>query len=109
MEDMTLGTAVRTLRQSAGFSQRDFAGRVGVSPSYLSLIEADKREASIPLLRRMAETLGTPATILFAAALASGMVSEGRDRELSVIRKLVEAARLNLLQEQLTLGEPAGG
>ena len=103
---MTLGSAIRSLRQSAGLSQRLFAEKAEISPSYLSLIETDRREASIPLLRRMAELLGTPATLLFAAALGGNLAAQGRPREAAVIKQLIEAERLNLLQERLALDDP---
>jgi transcriptional regulator with XRE-family HTH domain len=100
---MTIGTTIRVLRQAAGFSQKSFADVLEITPSYLSLIEADKREATIPLLRRMAQVLGSPATVLFAAALGSGLMAEGKLDEARVVGQLVEAVRLNLLQERLPL------
>ena len=102
-EQMTIGTAIRSLRHSAGLSQRSLAEQAAISTSYLSLIESGHREASISLLRTLANALGTPATILFAAALGADLVRHGRHREAEVIRKLIDAERLNLLQERLPL------
>ena len=101
---MTIGTTIRMLRQAAGLTQKEFAGELKITASYLSLIEADKREPTMALLRRMAETLGSPATVLFAAALGSGLVGQGRLEEAHIIAQLVDAVRLNLLQERLPLG-----
>jgi len=98
---MTIGGVIKTLRQSAGFSQKEFANELDISPSYLSLIEGDKREASIQLLRRMAVVLGAPATVLFAAALGAPLLKEGRTQEAGIIEQLVQAVRLNLAQERL--------
>jgi len=105
---MTLGGVIRTLRHSAGLSQKEFARRLDISPSYLSLIEGDKREASLPLLRSMAGALGAPATILFAAALGSQLAEQGKTDELTIIERLVEAVRLNLGQERLPFALQAG-
>ena len=100
---MTIGSAIRLLRQASGLTQKHFAQQVKITPSYLSLIEGNKREPSIPLLREMAKQLGAPATVLFAAALGSSLVDEGRSEEAEVISKLLNSVRLNLIQERLPL------
>lgn len=70
MTTMTLGQSIRYMRQTRGLTQADLAKRLGISPCYLSLIEGDHREATIPLLRNMADQLGSPAWLVFALALA---------------------------------------
>lgn len=52
-----LGTRIRERRKSLGVTQTDLARRMGVSASYLSLIEANKRGVAGPLLRAAAEAL----------------------------------------------------
>jgi XRE family transcriptional regulator, regulator of sulfur utilization len=101
---MSLGSTVRTLRNSAGFSQKRFAESLSISPAYLSQIESDKREPTIPLLRKMADLLGSPATVLFAVALSSKLPAEEHKKEIEVIQQLVEAVRLNITSKQLTFG-----
>lgn len=102
---MTLGAAIKRLRAAAGWSQKDFAEQLEISPSYLSLIEADRREPTIPLVRRMAEKLGVPAVILFAAALEPRTPPEGEAAKLlsDVLETLVEAARASVTQMSLSL------
>ena len=101
---MTLGSTVRSLRTAAGLSQKEFAARLEISSSYLSQVESDKREPTIPLLRRMAEKLGSPATILFAAAIASKLPPKNREREVEVIEQLIDAIRINISSKQLSFG-----
>ena len=100
---MKLGGTIRVLRAAVGISQKELARRLSISPSYLSQIEGDKRATSIALLRAIAHELGTPAAILFAVALASEDLGQGREEELEAIRKLVSGVRLNLLSQQLPL------
>lgn len=52
----TIGTRIRQRRLELGLTQRDLAGP-GVSPSYVSLIEDDRRRPSIKALRRLAPKL----------------------------------------------------
>lgn len=52
-----LGTRVRQRRREIGLGQAELAKRVGISPSYLNLIEWNKRRIAGRLLGRIAEAL----------------------------------------------------
>ena len=52
-----LGGRVRALRRRAHLTQAELATRVGISPSYLNLIEQNRRPLSAPILIRLAEVL----------------------------------------------------
>jgi predicted transcriptional regulator/DNA-binding XRE family transcriptional regulator len=51
-----LGKRVRALRMREGLTQASMAGRLGISPSYLNLIESDRRPLSANLLLALAQT-----------------------------------------------------
>ena len=53
-----LGNKVRRLRRARGLSQSELAERLGVSPSYLNLIEHNRRSVTVPMLLKLAEVLG---------------------------------------------------
>jgi transcriptional regulator with XRE-family HTH domain len=57
---MKPGHAIKILRTAAGLRQTDLAERVGVTPSYLSLVESGRRSPSLRLLRRTSEALRIP-------------------------------------------------
>jgi transcriptional regulator with XRE-family HTH domain len=50
--------AVRLARITAGLEQRELAGKIGVSPSYMSEIEGGTRSVSPANLRAIAEACG---------------------------------------------------
>ena len=52
-----LGTKLRGLRRRKGLTQTDVASRLGISPSYLNLIEHDQRQLPANLLIKAAEIL----------------------------------------------------
>ncbi|APH56287.1 Transcriptional regulator, MerR family [Granulibacter bethesdensis] len=52
-----IGRTVRRLRQERGESQQSLAVRLGISASYLNLIEHDQRGVTASLLIKLAETL----------------------------------------------------
>jgi len=66
---MTLGSTIKALRLSAGLSQLALAKRAGISESFLSLLESDKRDPTVRVLRNIGRALGIPPGLLLAAAL----------------------------------------
>lgn len=56
----TNGAAVRALREAHGWRVSKFATAARISSSYLSNIEAGRKQASPEVLRRIADTLGIP-------------------------------------------------
>jgi predicted transcriptional regulator/transcriptional regulator with XRE-family HTH domain len=57
MPKAILGTRIRERRRSLGVTQAEMARRIGISASYLNLIERNKRGIAGPLLLRTAEAL----------------------------------------------------
>src|SRR5690606_29139810 len=56
------------LRKARGLTQAGLAASVGISASYLNLIEADRRRIGGALLRRLGDELGVPSEELDGAA-----------------------------------------
>ncbi len=54
----SLGSNIVTIREAVGLSQGDVARKSKASLSTLSLIEANKREPSFGMLRRIKRALG---------------------------------------------------
>ena len=50
-----LGHKVRRFRQDQGLSQSDMASEIGISPSYLNLIEHNHRPVTVPLLFKLGQ------------------------------------------------------
>ena len=77
------GSRIRARRLDAGMAQRDLALQVGISPSYLNLIEHDRRRIGGKLLGQIAAALG----------LETALLSDGADAD-SVARLRSAAAAL---------------
>jgi len=63
-----IGPKIRDRRHELGITQVGLAARLGISPSYLNLIEGNKRSIAGTLLRRIAEELGLGVEDLDGAA-----------------------------------------
>src|SRR6478736_319861 len=57
IRNATVGHRLRELRLDRALSQADFARRLGISPSYLNLIEKGRRTVQLPLLWKALELL----------------------------------------------------
>nr|WP_263323548.1 helix-turn-helix transcriptional regulator [Neobacillus sp. Marseille-Q6967] len=60
----TLGERIRDEREDKDWSQQYFASEIGISPSMLSQIEADKREPSLFYFKRIVKKLNVSADYL---------------------------------------------
>lgn len=89
---LSIGEAIRMLRTSSGLSQKNLAEAVSVDPTYISHLEADRREPSLSLLRAIARALDVPPGLILAVAFWTDLPKEDRDRYSSLVRSLVDAA-----------------
>ncbi len=79
MTKRTLGSVVKEARHSARMTQRELAAAVGVKASHIAYIENGRRRPSIPLINRLADTLGlSPKELLVLAHPDAENMVEGR-------------------------------
>ena len=94
---MNLGNAIRVCRAHRGLTQAKLAKEAGISVSYLSLLEHDKRDANVSTLEAIARGLGIPLNLLFFLASDSealqGLPEDVQDRLSSVILRLLNEPR----------------
>jgi len=57
---VNIGRSIKFVRVAAGIKQREMAKRLGISQNYLSLLENNKAEPSLALLRRMSDEFNVP-------------------------------------------------
>lgn len=93
--NLHMGHAIRTIRKAAGYSLRETARQVGVSPAYLSGIERGILPSPTHArLRSLADVLGVPAGYL---AALSERISPGLT---GFLKEVPEAARFIQLAQQ---------
>ncbi|GLJ62461.1 cupin [Microbacterium barkeri] len=79
-EAIELGARIRDLRSLAGMSTRSLAAKAGVSAGYISQIENGQANASIAVLRSIADAFGIPWLELFGPAPQHGRLLRKADR-----------------------------
>lgn len=87
--ERTLGERVTELRTQRGLSQKELAGEVGRSESWVSQVERDVLKVErVPVLRALADALGVSVRELRPEAVASGVDGEqaGRVGDMDALR-----------------------
>lgn len=101
---MQLGKTIRTLRESRGWNQEEFAFRCGTTTANLSRIETGKHGPGQNLLQVVAKALGMQVSQLFAlaegaqAVLPSVQHSRDELKLIALYRSMSPARRLLLMQ-----------
>lgn len=91
---MNLGKAIKLCRVQKQLSQAELATMAGISVSYLSLLEKNKRDPNISTVEKLASALEIPLSILVYLAM-DGTELKGISSELA--EKLAYVA-LNLVR-----------
>ena len=61
---MKFGPTIKNLRSRQSINQQVLADRIGVTQTYLSLLESDRKTPSINLINSLSKELKIPASIL---------------------------------------------
>ncbi|MBL8014897.1 MAG: helix-turn-helix transcriptional regulator [Candidatus Doudnabacteria bacterium] len=70
---MNIGRNIKTIRVSKNLSQKHLAAKVGITPTYLSLIENEVKKPSLTLIEKLSQVLDIPLTLLFGELTFSGV------------------------------------
>jgi len=84
-----LGKTIRRLRLERGISQQDLARTVDLTASFLSMVENDRRQPSLTVLRRLSDALGLPDEVLIWDAVELPADLTERDRRMCEMAKLI--------------------
>ncbi|MCB0556900.1 MAG: helix-turn-helix transcriptional regulator [Phaeodactylibacter sp.] len=88
---MNLGNTLKSLRKEKGFKQAELAKLSGISQSYLSEIENNKKLPDIEMLETIGNTLGLPVVAIFLRAFnKEDMPSEGKEHIINNIKQSIE-------------------
>ena len=86
---ISIGKTIRRLRIERDVSQQDLAKDARLTPSFLSLVENDRRQPSLVVIRRLADALAVPEEILIWDAVELPQSLGEKDRRLCETAKLI--------------------
>jgi transcriptional regulator with XRE-family HTH domain len=92
---MNIGQAIRTIRKTKLMNQEEFAESVGITQSYLSLIERGHKKPSLEVLQKMADIVNTPLPVLFWFGIERDDVDEKKQYAYDTLKPSID----NLINE----------
>lgn len=92
---MDLGNTINSIRKQKGIRQGELADRIGLTQTYLSQIENNKRDPNLATLKKIGDALSMPLPILFFLALDESDIPERK----KVAFKLIGPSVKSMLSE----------
>lgn len=88
---MKIGRALRDIRQNvAGRRQGEVASAVGLSQTYLSQLEADKRSPTTDVIEKLCMEYQVPLAFVMWKAMEMKDVHKSKQRALGLIKPIVD-------------------
>ncbi len=92
---MNLGKAIKLCRTQKNMSQSELAELAGISVSYLSLLERNKRDPNLSTVEQISEALKVPISIMMFLAVDRNEISEISPQ----LAEKLSLIALNLIEE----------
>ncbi len=87
---MDLGNTIVMLREERGLKQKDLAEYAGLTQSYLSQIEKNKKEPNLSTLKTIGKALGIPLPILLFLSIDEKDLPEQKKEAFDILRPLMK-------------------
>lgn len=87
---MNIGNAVKKVRVQKGFNQKQFCEKIGVTQSYLSLIENNKKKPSTEVLEKIAKSVNTTLPVLFWFSVEEVDVDSGKVEVFNQLKPMID-------------------
>jgi len=102
---VTIGKAIKTIREAKGKSLGNVATQAELSVPYLSLVESDRRTPSLDAMKRIAQCLEVPIDVFLLIGSGDDSSLSSADDRTERLLKVVQ--RMETLREKLkeALGE----
>lgn len=97
--NMNIGICIKTIRKNKGLNQTQLANLCGITVTYLSLIENDKKDPTLSLLRTIAISLQIPLPILLFMSLDDNDIADSKKELFCMIKPSIDFILQNLLED----------
>lgn len=82
---MNYSRPIKILRSTKGLEQKEFADRLGVNQSFISLIESGKRKPSLDFIEKVSETFSIPIQVLMLLAKEQKDIKKIRQEDITQV------------------------
>ncbi len=94
---MKLGSTIKETRQRRKISQTKLATLCDITPSYLSLIEHNKKDPGFTLLKKIATHLDMPVPLILLMSIEKEDIPEEKSKYMEDIKSSIDPSILALL------------
>ena len=88
---MKIGETIKALRKKKNIAQKDFAVQCGISKTYLSLIENDRKRPTLDLLEKIGAELKIPFPIISFLSLEEEEIQEEKRAAYKIMAPAINA------------------
>jgi transcriptional regulator with XRE-family HTH domain len=82
---------IKKLRKDKGINQITFAKELGISQTWLSLIESGKRKPEMKLLQRIADYFGIPIEVILWLSITGDHLSDEKKKMFDAIKPTMDS------------------
>lgn len=87
---MNIGKGIKQIREKSGINQVAFAELIGITQSYMSQIESNKKKPSIDLLEKISQQVFIPLPILLWFTVDVGDVKDGMEESFKTMKPSID-------------------
>ncbi|MEZ4774838.1 MAG: helix-turn-helix transcriptional regulator [Bacteroidia bacterium] len=98
---MQLGQTIESLRKKRGLNQIEMAKCIGISQTYLSQVENNRKDPNLSVLKKIASCLETPLPIIFFLSLEKEDVPENKKAAFDVLFPAIDSMVKEFFTRQL--------
>ena len=100
---MKIGQSIKKVRKLKGFNQGKFSKAIGVTQSYLSLIENDKKKPSLDLLDRISKVVEVPVQFIVWFSVSESDVPEHKKETYRTLKPVLDTIVEGIMKDGITL------
>lgn len=96
---MELGKYLKMKRKEKGLSQGAICKAIGVTQTYLSLIETGKSNGTLELWQKIADALQIPLGVMMFMSMNTWDMTEDQQRKYNILAPMIEGAIKEIFYE----------
>jgi transcriptional regulator with XRE-family HTH domain len=88
---MDLGATLKNLRKQRGQTQEEFASLCGITQTYLSHIESNRKEPNLSTLKSIGEQMKVPLPIIFFLSMTDEDIHPSKRKAFGIVNPSVKS------------------
>lgn len=90
MDLIKIGLIIKEYRVKRSINQKNFAKKIGITQSYLSLMEHGKKKPSLPMLNKICSELLIPLEALLFLSMDNKNIEQSKRQEFDIMKPIID-------------------